>query len=513
MPQNKYYITTPIYYVNDVPHIGHAYTNIASDVIARSMRLTGKDVFFLTGTDEHGQKVEKSASKNDMTPQDFTDKLSESFRDLTKILNISNDDFIRTTEERHKKAVQYFWQKLEQSGAIYLGQYEGWYSTRDEAFYDKSELTPEGLAPTGSAVEWVQEPSYFFNLSKWQDRLLAFYETNPSFIRPSSRYNEVVNFVKGGLHDLSISRTSFKWGVNVPGDSKHVVYVWLDALVNYISALGYPNIEDSSKMSKFWPANVHVVGKDIVRFHAVYWPAFLMAADLELPGSIMAHGWWTNEGEKISKSLGNVIDPVKLIEEFGVDQVRYFLMREINFGSDGNYSRASLIARNDSELANKLGNLVQRTTAFIYKNEDGIVPDLSNEQITQLYGQPLLILAQQIAEENIGLIENFDINGVLSNIMNLVEEANIFIDYRAPWQLKKTDHAQMLEVLYTLLEVIRYIAIMLQPFIPESASKILHQLAVDKEHRLFKHLTQRYAIKAGSKINSPQPIFPKYGAL
>lgn len=504
--RSKYYITTPIYYVNDVPHIGHAYTSIAADVIARFMRLDDREVMFLTGTDEHGQKVAKAAINNDMTPEAFTDKMSLSFRRLSEAMNISNDDFIRTTEERHKIAVAHFWQKLEASGAIYLGKYEGWYSIRDEAFYDESELTAEGLAPTGAKVEWVEEPSYFFNLSKWQDKLLEFYQSNSNFIRPASRFNEVVSFVKGGLLDLSISRTTFNWGIKVPDNPKHLVYVWLDALVNYISALGYPKLD-----SQFWPANAHIVGKDILRFHAVYWPAFLMAAGLELPKSIVAHGWWTNEGQKISKSVGNVIDPFKLVEEFGTDQVRYFLMREITFGADGNYSKDNLINRVDSELANKIGNLVQRTTAFVYKNNEAKVPRIGKNDIDQAYELPLLRIARKIAVSNIALMEAFDINGVLNNIIAIAEEANIYIDHQAPWHLKKNDPQKMLEVLYALLEAIRYIAIMLQPFTPHAASKILDQLGISSEQRLFKHLNKNYALIPDSDIKEPSPIFPRIG--
>lgn len=554
---NNYYITTPIYYVNDVPHIGHAYTSVASDVIARFMRLRGFDVMFLTGTDEHGQKVEKAAISKNIDPQKFTDQTSESFRHLMTAMHISNDDFIRTTEKRHKEAVAIFWQKLLDNGAIYEGFYEGWYAVRDEAFYDESELTADKLAPTGAPVEWVKEPSYFFNLSKWQDKLLEFYEANPDFIRPISRRNEVISFVKSGLKDLSVSRTTFNWGIKVPNDNKHVIYVWLDALANYISALGYPNKNDSSlrklaygrefegdtehrtaaytsvredsstgstyklpaevefpkrtsNYDKFWPANLHVVGKDILRFHAVYWPAFLMAAEIPLPKTIMAHGWWTNEGQKISKSLGNTIDPIKLIEEFGVDQVRYFLMREVTFGADGNFSRDNLITRINSELSNKIGNLLQRTTSFVYKNNEGKIPLLTQNVIDKIYELPILKTAIKFAEQNILLMEKTEINKVLENIISFAEEANIYIDSEAPWNLKKTDPEKMLEVLYTLLEVLRYIAIMLQPFIPGSAAKMLDQLGVDKEERAFKHLSKGYALKVGSDILEPAVIFPRY---
>lgn len=506
--KNTYYITTPIYYVNDVPHIGHAYTSVASDVIARFMRLRGFDVMFLTGTDEHGQKVEKAAINKNIDPQKFTDQTLASFRHLMTAMHISNDDFIRTTESRHKEAVAVFWQKLLDNGTIYEGFYEGWYAVRDEAFFDESELTSDGLASTGAPVEWVKEPSYFFNLSKWQDKLLEFYEANPDFIRPISRHNEVISFVKSGLKDLSVSRTTFNWGIKVPNNEKHVIYVWLDALANYISALGYPDTQ--SNYGKFWPADLHVVGKDILRFHAVYWPAFLMAVEIPLPKTVMAHGWWTNEGQKISKSLGNTIDPIKLIDEFGVDQVRYFLMREVTFGADGNFARSNLITRINSELSNKIGNLLQRTTAFVYKNNDGKVSLLTQDVIDKIYELPILKTASKFAEQNVLLMEKTEINKILENIINLAEEANIYIDSEAPWNLKKTDPDKMLEVLYTLLEVLRYIAIMLLPFIPSSANKMLDQLGVNKEERLFKHLIRDYALRAGSDILEPTIIFPRF---
>ncbi|AFC70161.1 methionine--tRNA ligase [Rickettsia amblyommatis] len=505
---NTYYITTPIYYVNDVPHIGHAYTSVASDVIARFMRLRGFDVMFLTGTDEHGQKVEKAAINKNIDPQKFTDQTSENFRHLMTAMHISNDDFIRTTEHRHKEAVAVFWQKLLDNGTIYEGLYEGWYAVRDEAFFDESELTSDGLAPTGAPVEWVKEPSYFFNLSKWQDKLLEFYEANPDFIRPISRRNEVISFVKLGLKDLSVSRTTFNWGIKVSNNEKHIIYVWLDALANYISALGYP--DKQSNYGKFWPADLHVVGKDILRFHAVYWPAFLMAAEVPLPKTIMAHGWWTNEGQKISKSLGNTIDPIKLIDEFGVDQVRYFLMREVTFGADGNFARSNLITRINSELSNKIGNLLQRTTSFVYKNNDAKVPLLTQGVIDKIYELPILKTASKFVEQNILLMDKTEINKILENIINLAEEANIYIDSEAPWNLKKIDPDKTLEVLYALLEVLRYIAIMLLPFIPNAANKMLDQLGVNKEERLFKHLIRDYTLTAGSNILEPTIIFPKF---
>lgn len=507
MSPDNFYITTPIFYVNDVPHIGHAYTSVASDVIARFMRLSGKNVKFLTGTDEHGQKVEKSAEKFGLTPQSLADKTSERFRQMGKNLNLSNDDFIRTTEERHKNAVIAFWRRLEESGDIYLGKYDGWYAMRDEAFYAESELTEDGLAPTGAPVEWVEESSYFFALSKWQDKLLDYYEKHPEFIWPKSRRNEVISFVSGGLNDLSISRTSFKWGIAVPGNENHIIYVWLDALVNYVAALEYPN--EDSKMSSYWPASAHIVGKDILRFHAVYWPAFLMAAGLELPKSVVAHGWWTNEGEKISKSLGNVIDPFELTKEFGLDQVRYFLMREINFGNDGNFSRENLVLRSNIELSNKIGNLLQRTAAFVYKYCDQKVPNVDPSYIEELYETPLFKEILAIIDDNRAQMEGFNINKVIENILYIAEQANGYIDREAPWSLKTTDPQKMEQILYSLLEMLRYISIMLQPFIPDSASLMLDQLNIDKEERSFSNLNRNFALKCGVEMKEPKPIFPR----
>jgi len=507
MSDNNFYITTPIYYVNDVPHIGHAYTSLVCDVIARFMKINGKEVKYLTGTDEHGQKVEKSALNNNLSPEEFTDKMSISFKNLLKALNIANSDFIRTTEERHKMGVKAFWEKLQENGDIYISNYSGWYSIRDEAFYNKSELTPEGLAPTGAPVEWVEEPSYFFALSKWQDRLLEFYEKNPDFIKPKSRRNEVVSFVKNGLTDLSISRTSFKWGIPVAGNPEHVIYVWLDALTNYISALGYPN--ETNDYKTFWPADVHVVGKDILRFHAVYWPAFLMSAGIPTPKSIFAHGWWTNEGQKISKSVGNVIDPFKLIDDFGLDQVRYFLVREVIFGNDGNYVRENLIQRNNSELSNKIGNLMQRTCSFIFKNCQERIPNVTKEFVDKMYQSEFFIKLQDMIKDSIIQMENYNINAVLDNIINVTEQSNIYIDHEAPWTLKNSAPQKMNEVLYRIVETLRYIAILMQPFTPDSAAKMLDQLNVPKNNRNLMHLNQEFAIISSNKINQPYPIFPR----
>ncbi|MFK7974271.1 MAG: methionine--tRNA ligase [Rickettsiaceae bacterium] len=505
MSLDSFYITTPIFYVNDVPHIGHAYTSIACDVISRFMRLNGRDVKFLTGTDEHGQKVENSAAMAGVFPQEFTNKNSERFLQMMQVLNISNDDFIRTTELRHKEAVQSLWQTLQANGSIYLSKYAGWYSIRDEAFYSEKELTDDGLAPTGAPVEWVEEPSYFFALSKWQDKLLDYYHKNPDFIIPKSRRNEVISFVEGGLTDLSISRTSFTWGINVPESEDHIIYVWLDALTNYISALGYPNKEQDYK--RFWPASAHVIGKDILRFHAVYWPAFLMAAGLELPKSIVAHGWWTNEGQKISKSLGNTIDPFELVDNFGIDQVRYFLMREITFGNDGNFAKDKLIERNNAELSNKIGNLLQRTTAFVYKNCNQMIPEINH--INNIYADPIFTELAVLQEVNVKAMQNFQINQVLDNILHLTDKANSYIDTAAPWALKKTDIRKMNEILYSLLEILRHLSIMLQPFIPDGANTMLNQLGVPKDERMFRHLNKEFALTPLSAIKLPVPVFPR----
>ena len=503
----NFYITTPIFYVNDVPHIGHAYTSIACDVIARFKRLNGSNVRFLPGCDEHGQKIEKSALTQQLSPQDFVNKYSQTFRVMMERLNISEHDFIRTTEERHKNGVRALWQKLQDNGFIYEGKYAGWYSTRDEAFYQEKDLSPEGLAPTGAPVEWIEEPSYFFALSKFQDKLLAHFEANPDFIAPESARNEIINFIKGGLSDLSISRSSFDWGIKVPNDPNHVIYVWLDALTNYISALGYPDMNED--FSIYWPSATHVIGKDIVRFHAIFWPAFLMGSGLPLPKKILVHGWWTNEGEKISKSLGNTIDPLALIEKYGLDAVRYFLMREITFGKDGNFAHSNLITRVNSELANKVGNLLQRVSSFAFKECEQAIANISQAQLESIYNTDLLKLAQNTLQDNINAMDKYALNQILDNIINLAEEANLFMDQEAPWSLKKTDRNKMNEVLYTLLEVTRYIAIMLQPFTPDSAEKMLNQLNVPTEERNFEHLSMKFAIKAGSEMTKPTPIFPR----
>ncbi len=504
MASQRYYITTPIYYVNDVPHIGHAYTTLACDVMARFKRLDGYDVMFLTGTDEHGQKVEDAAKSSGLTPLEFTDKVSKNFKDLLPKFNISNDDFIRTTEFRHIESVQEIWRMLLQNGQIYLGKYSGWYSVRDEAFFSESELV-NGSAPTGAPVEWVEEPSYFFNLSKWQNPLLEFYKENPDFIAPKSRRNEVISFVSSGLKDLSISRTSFKWGVQVPDDEDHIMYVWLDALTNYITATGFPN-QTSASYRKFWPADLHMVGKDILRFHAVYWPAFLMAANLPLPKRVFAHGWWTNEGQKISKSLGNVIDPIKLINSFGLDQVRYFLMREVPFGNDGDFSRSAMVNRANSDLANDLGNLAQRVLSFVQKNCKGVIPKPSDFKDVDNF---LLSSASNLLEHLRQEYDQQNFHKAIEATWGLVSNANRYIDDQAPWALRKNDPVRMETVLYTCLETLRFLGILIQPVVPNSANKILDQLSISQNERTFFHLSPQYRLTPGQTLPKPSPIFPR----
>ena len=506
----SYYITTPIYYVNDKPHIGHAYTTLACDVMARFKRLDGYDVTFLTGTDEHGQKVEKAAEAADLTPQHFTDQVSQNFRDLTKAMDFSNDDFIRTTEERHKVACQKIWSILRDNGNIRLGKYEGWYSVRDETFFVETELV-DGMAPTGAPVEWVEEPSYFFNLSAWQDKLLAFYDKNPHFVGPESRFNEVKSFVKSGLRDLSVSRASFKWGVPVPGDDNHVMYVWLDALTNYLTAAGWPEdgpAGDREKYSRLWPADLHMVGKDILRFHAVYWPAFLMAADLPLPKRVYAHGWWTNDGQKISKSLGNAIDPNQLAATYGLDQTRYFLMREVPFGNDGDFSVQAMTQRINGDLANDLGNLSQRVLSMVFKNCDGIMPAIPEP--LKLEDEELLKSVDSLLLDVRRHIDNQAFHEALRIIWQVISQANRYVDAIAPWALKKTDPVRMGEVLAVLAETIRKIAILVQPVMPDSAGKILDQLGVDPAQRDFNFLVGNAQISSGQGIAKPEPVFPRF---
>lgn len=530
--ESKYFVTTPIYYVNDKPHIGHAYTSIAADVMARFMRLAGREVMFLTGTDEHGQKVEKSAAAAGIAPQQFTDQVSQNFRDLTQTLNLSCDQFIRTTEPRHAAACQALWTRLEQKGQIYLGSYAGWYAVRDETFYAESDLV-NGKAPTGADVEWLEEPSYFFRLSAWQDKLLDFYDKNPDFIAPRSRRNEVLAWVNSGLNDLSVSRTSFSWGIKVPNDSthSHVIYVWFDALINYITACAYPDI-NNPLWQKFWPADLHIVGKDILRFHAVIWPAMLMAADLPPPARVFAHGWWTNEGQKISKSLGNVIDPLQLVEQYGLDPVRYFMLREVAFGNDADFSRAQLISRVNTDLANGLGNLAQRVLSLVQKNCGGLVPEYDKEKIILRgtldspfvqYDDDLINLFYRNNGEDMSrglvawvysLIEKQEFQLALQEIWSVVTAANRYIDEQAPWSLAKTDRDRMNQVLYILLFTIRGVALLVQPFMPDSAAKLLDQLSVlpDLESRRLTIENIDYGLEPGTPLPKPEGVFPRIEA-
>jgi methionyl-tRNA synthetase len=513
MPEGRpFYITTPIYYVNDKPHIGHAYTTVACDVLARFMRLDGRRVHFLTGTDEHGQKVEKSAAVAGLSPLGFCDQVSENFRALTRALDISNDDFIRTTEPRHIRACQALWRRLVERGEIYLGSYAGWYAVRDEAFYTETDLSePDATgvryAPTGAPVEWVEEPSYFFRLSAWGDRLLDFYAAHPTFIMPESRRNEVTSFIKAGLKDLSVSRTSFSWGVPVPDDPAHIMYVWLDALTNYLTAVGYPDT-DTESFKAFWPADLHMVGKEIVRFHAVYWPAFLMAAGLEPPKAVFGHGWWTAEGQKISKSLGNAIDAVELIETYGLDQTRYFLLREVPFGQDGDFSRRAMVTRINADLANNLGNLVQRSLSLVQRNLDGAAPAL-----TDLTGadRALLDQARMLLPDLRAAMARWELSALLVQLWAVIDAANRYIDAQAPWALKKTEPARMETVLAVLIEIIRICGILVQPVMPAAGAAILDQLAVPADQRDFSAI-EGQGVPAGTVLPPPKGIFPRIEA-
>ena len=503
----RFYVTTPIYYVNGQPHIGHAYTSIAADVLARWMRLEGRDVFFLTGTDEHGQKVAQAAAAAGQDPQTFVDGLAAEFQDMTRKMNVSCDDFIRTTEARHRDGCAALWKILADRGEIYLGHYEGWYALRDEAFYGDDEILtrPDGskVSPFGSPVEWVREPNYLFRMSQWGERLLAFYDANQDFLGPNSTKQEVTSFVRGGMTDLSVSRASLTWGVPVPNDPAQVMYVWVDALANYITALGYP--DTSAERWAYWPADIHFVGKDIARFHAVIWPALLLAAGLPVPKRVFANGWWTVEGEKMSKSVGNVIDPRSLVTEFGLDALRYFLLREMPFGNDGDFNRRALIGRMNSELANDLGNLAQRSLSLIAKNCGGVLPEraTSTDDDAELLAQAAALpdairpkLLRQAYSE------------ALEETWKVIRAANAYIDRQAPWALRKSDNARMAAVLRVLADTIRAVATVLQPFMPGSMAKMLDQLGVPTDARQFTALGR--LLPGGILLPPPQGIFPRY---
>jgi methionyl-tRNA synthetase len=508
MPAPKFYITTAISYPNGAPHIGHAYEDLATDAIARFKRLDGYDVYFLTGTDEHGIKMKQTATREGLEPRALADRNSALFKKMVAALGCSNDDFIRTTEERHHRASQEIWRRMEASGDIYKDTYAGWYSVRDEAYYAENETEErDGVryGPQGTPVEWVEEESYFFRLSAYQDRLLAHYEAHPDFIGPDERRNEVVSFVKSGLRDLSISRTTFDWGIRVPGVDKHVMYVWVDALTNYITGVGYP--DTSSPLWHYWPADLHVIGKDIVRFHAVYWPAFLWSAGLEPPKRVFAHGFVFNRGEKMSKSVGNVVDPFNLIAAYGLDQVRYFFLREVPFGQDGNYSHEAIVNRINADLANDLGNLAQRSLSMIARNCDGVLPEQG-----PLSEDDKAILAQADALHAIcrEAMKTQQIHQALNAVWAVVAEANRYFAAAAPWALRKTDPARMGTVLYVTAEVIRQVAILAQPAMPGSGGKLLDLLAIPAERRSFSALGATGRMRAGAKLPPPEPVFPRY---
>ncbi|NKN37666.1 methionine--tRNA ligase [Agrobacterium sp. a22-2] len=509
---SPFYITTAISYPNGKPHIGHAYELIATDAMARFQRLDGRDVFFLTGTDEHGQKMQQTARAEGISPAELAKRNSDEFRAMGRLLNASNDDFIRTTEERHHRTVQEVWRRMAANGDIYKDSYAGWYSVRDEAYYqeEETELRADGVryGPQGTPVEWVEEESYFFKLSAYEDRLLKLYDDQPDFIGPNERRNEVISFVKSGLRDLSISRTTFDWGIPVPDDPKHVMYVWVDALTNYITATGYVEDENGPR-AKYWPADAHIIGKDIIRFHAVYWPAFLMSAKLPLPKKVFAHGMVLNKGEKMSKSLGNVVGPLDLVNQFGLDPLRYFLMREVSFGQDGNYSEEAIATRINADLANGIGNLASRSLSMIVKNCDGQLPapgPLSDEDKAMLAAADAM-LATCREEMNKQMIHR-----AVAAIIGTVSEADRYFAGQAPWALKKTDPARMETVLYVTAEVVRQIAILLQPIMPDSAAKLLDLVAVPEDRRSFAYLGEAGRLTPGTALDAPAPVFPRYVA-
>ena len=506
----RYYLTTAIAYPNGPPHIGHAYEAIATDAIARFMRLDGYDVLFLTGTDEHGMKMLQTAGKEKLSPQQLVERNVPRFKAMVERLNCSNDEFIRTTEERHHRASIGIWQRMEAAGDIYLDKYSGWYSVRDEAYYDEQEtkLTEKGerIGPQGTPVEWVEEESYFFRLSAYQQKLLDLYGKHPDYVLPKERLNEVMSFVKGGLQDLSISRTTFDWGVKVPGNPKHVMYVWVDALTNYITAVGYPDT-NSAKFRRYWPADLHVIGKDIVRFHAVYWPAFLMSAGVEVPRRIFSHGFLFNRGEKMSKSVGNVIDPFALIDAYGVDQLRYFFLREVPFGQDGNYSLEAIVNRINADLANDLGNLAQRSLSMIARQLGGVLPKPAAFSAADT---TILTLADGMIAKARDAMKTQQLHQVLGIVWAVVAETNRYFAGEAPWALAKSDPPRQATVLYVTAEVLRQVAIMAQPFMPGSAGKLLDLLAVPAGERQFNELGGGHRIAAGSVLPPPIPIFPRY---
>jgi methionyl-tRNA synthetase len=504
----NYYITTPIYYPSAKPHMGHAYSSIIADFFARFKRIDGFNVHFLTGTDEHGLKIQRAAEKNGVDPLLFCNEISQTFRNLSKILNLSNTDFIRTTEDRHKKTVQYLWSELEKNDDIYLSKYSGWYSISDEAFYNDDEIFEKDgnkmATASGSLVEWIEEESYFFRLSKWQDKLLKYYEKNSDFISPKSRKNEVISFVKSGLRDLSISRKTFSWGIKVPNNPDHVIYVWLDALTNYISALNYPNTSDDL-FKNFWPASVHLIGKDILRFHAVYWPAFLMAAKIPLPKKIYGHGWILSENVKMSKSKGNILDPIDIIETYGLDPLRYYLIKEVSFGNDGNISQDRLESCINSDLANNYGNLCQRVTTFAEKNCSSKIPTIKNFEkddlkILNKFTENLSKLRAEIDKQNVNYYMDF--------ILSALFEANKYFNDQEPWK-KKDDLIRLNTIIYTSLEIIRKITFLLYPIIPDTVKKVLYIFNLKESDINFSTIAIHDSLQKGNSINKIGILFKK----
>lgn len=507
MTQKKFYITTAIPYANGAPHIGHAYERLATDAIARFKRLDGYDTLFVTGMDEHGQKMQQTAAREGLTPQGLADRTAAQFEAMGEELNARADDILRTTQQRHKDSVQEVWRRMAAKGDIYLSKYSGWYSVRDEAYYAEDEIEQrEGkrfAVKTGTPVEWVEEESYFFKLSAYADKLLEHYASHPDFITPETYRNEIVSFVKRGLNDLSVSRTTFDWGIPVPGDPKHVMYVWVDALTNYLSATGFP--DGKAERAGYWPADAHVIGKDITRFHAIYWPAFLMSAGLPLPRQIVVHGFLFSRGEKMSKSVGNVVAPGDLVREYGVDQTRYFFLREVPFGQDGNYSHEAIVGRINSDLANGIGNLAQRSLSMIAKNCGAKVPA---EGTFNDADKAMLASADALLDEVRGHHASHAMSKALDAIWRVIGETDRYFAGEAPWALKKTDPVRMETVLYVTAEVVRIIAILLQPYIPGSASKLLDLLAVDPAKRQFADIGLR--LVSGTPLPAPAGIFPRY---
>ncbi|MBB4198860.1 methionine--tRNA ligase [Rhodoblastus sphagnicola] len=506
--KKTFYITTAIPYANGAPHIGHAYERIATDAFARFQRLDGKDVLFVTGMDEHGLKMQQTAAREGLTPLQLADRTAAQFEAMGEKLNAKADDIVRTTQPRHKETVREVWRRMAAKGDIYLSKYSGWYSVRDEAYYDEGELTQnaEGkkFAPTGTPVEWVEEESYFFKLSAYAEKLLAYYEAHPDFVTPEKYLNEIVAFVKRGLKDLSISRTTFDWGIKVPDDDRHVMYVWVDALTNYFTATDFLQ---GGPRAKFWPADAHVIGKDITRFHAIFWPAFLMSADLPLPKQIVVHGFLFNRGEKMSKSVGNVIDPNALADHYGVDALRYFFLREVPFGQDGNYSHEAIVQRINADLANDLGNLAQRSLSMIAKNCGGKVPAPGPRDEAD---STLLARAYASVDFARNAMRDYLPHQALAEIWGVVGDANRYFAAQEPWKLGKTDPARRDAVLYVTAEILRVVALLCQAFIPEAAGKFLDLLGVAVDQRTLAHATPDHALVAGQNLPAPAPIFPRY---